>query len=88
MRVVVQTGEEEVGAGVGSQTHHESRQEPGKADLENRGESRILPVSPAFGKAECLTESRAVWLRRWGVVCEDGQGGMPSPGHLAGISPA
>lgn len=41
MRVVIQAGEEEVGAGAGSRTHQESWQEPGKADLGNRGESRI-----------------------------------------------
>lgn len=72
---------------MGSRMHQESRQEPWRADLGNRGESRIFPVSPALGKAECLTESRAVQLRRWGGSVRTAKGGAPSPGHPAGISP-
>lgn len=72
---------------MGFRTHQESPQETWRADLGNRGESRILPVSPALGKAERLIESRAVQLRRWGGSVRMAKGGAPSPGHVAGISP-
>ena len=76
--------EEEVGAGMGFRTHQESPQETWRADLGNRGESRILPVSPALGKAERLIESRAVQLRRWGASVRMAKGGAPSPGRTCG----
>lgn len=74
MQVVVQAGEEEVGAGAGSRTHQESWQEPGRADLGNRGESRILPVSPVLGKAERLSVAEEVG--GWSV--RTAKGGHPA----------
>lgn len=58
-----------MGAGTGSQKQQESQRGLGNAGLGNRVETRILRVSeraPASGKAEHLTEGRAVRLRRWG----------------------